>query len=128
LDGVLCERWVETATSEPALGHHCSRVLSHAFYSTHDEAVHATGARHRLDRQFDKRLSRHALALEEIVAELTAAFVLADPGLTCRPREKSCRLCELLAGLMASSPLGDPARQIGGGVAARIMSHAQVRA
>jgi antirestriction protein ArdC len=32
-------------------------------------------------------LNRHAVAIEELVAELTAAFVLADLGLASRPRE-----------------------------------------
>jgi antirestriction protein ArdC len=60
----------------------------HAFYSTlYHEAGHASGARHRLDRQFDKRLNKHAVAIEELVAEFTAAFVLADLGLANRPRE-----------------------------------------
>jgi antirestriction protein ArdC len=63
-------------------------VDPHAFYSTlYHEAGHASGARHRLDRQFDTRLNRHAVAIEELVAELTAAFVLADLGLASRPRE-----------------------------------------
>jgi antirestriction protein ArdC len=65
-----------------------SFVDPHAFYSTlYHEAGHATGARNRLDRQFDKRFSKHAVALEEIVAELTAAFVLADLGISYHPRE-----------------------------------------
>jgi antirestriction protein ArdC len=63
-------------------------VDPHAFYSTlYHEAGHASGARHRLDRQFNTQLSKHAVAIEELVAELTAAFVLADLGLASRPRE-----------------------------------------
>ncbi|CCV16376.1 ArdC-like ssDNA-binding domain-containing protein [Mesorhizobium sp. STM 4661] len=61
-------------------------VASHYSVRFH-EAAHASGAKHRLDRKFDKRLARHEVALEEIVAELTAAFVMADLGLACCPRE-----------------------------------------
>lgn len=50
------------------------------------EAAHATGAKHRLDRDFSKRLSRETLAMEEMTAELTAAMVLASLGLAHHPR------------------------------------------
>lgn len=59
-----------------------------AFYSVlFHEAGHATGAEHRLNRDLKKRFSTHAQAIEEVVAELTAAFILADLGLSCRPRD-----------------------------------------
>jgi antirestriction protein ArdC len=50
------------------------------------EAGHATGAKHRLDRDFSTRFSCEALAVEELVAELTAGYVLADLGLAHHPR------------------------------------------
>lgn len=50
------------------------------------EAAHATGAKHRLDRDFSPRFSRQALAIEELTAELTAAFILADLELAHHPR------------------------------------------
>ena len=50
------------------------------------EAAHATGARHRLDRNFSARFKRDSLAMEEICAELTASFVLADLGIAHHPR------------------------------------------
>ena len=50
------------------------------------EAGHATGAKHRLDRDLSIRFSREALAVEELVAELTAGYVLADLGLAHHPR------------------------------------------
>lgn len=50
------------------------------------EAAHAAGAKHRLDRDFSTRFSREALAVEELVAELTAGYVLADLGLAHHPR------------------------------------------
>jgi antirestriction protein ArdC len=50
------------------------------------ESAHATGAKHRLNRDFVTRFSRDAIAVEEITAELTAALVLADLGLAHHPR------------------------------------------
>ncbi len=72
------------------------RIFLPAFAAFHDavayvgtylhEAAHATGAKHRLDRDFGVRFTREALAMEELTAELTAAFVLADLGLAHHPR------------------------------------------
>jgi len=50
------------------------------------EAGHATGAKHRLDRDFGERFGDHARALEEAVAELTASYVLADLAIAHHPR------------------------------------------
>lgn len=50
------------------------------------EAAHAVGAEHRLDRNFKERFKRDSLAIEEICAELTASFVLADLGIAHHPR------------------------------------------
>ncbi|BCH19534.1 ArdC family protein [Mesorhizobium sp. L-2-11] len=50
------------------------------------EAAHATGSKHRLDRDFAKRFTREALAVEELTAELAAAYILADLGLAHHPR------------------------------------------
>jgi len=60
---------------------------AHGFYATHiHECAHATGASHRLDRNFAERWTHHALAMEEATAELTASFILADLGLAHEPR------------------------------------------
>jgi antirestriction protein ArdC len=57
------------------------------FYGTHlHECAHATAAEHRLDRTFDQRFRRDACAMEEVTAELTASFVLADLGIAHHPR------------------------------------------
>ncbi|HWA23699.1 MAG TPA: zincin-like metallopeptidase domain-containing protein [Caulobacterales bacterium] len=53
--------------------------------SLHEHA-HASGAKHRLDRDLTGRFGTFAYAMEEAVAELTASFVLADLGLACDPR------------------------------------------
>lgn len=50
------------------------------------EAAHATGAKHRLNRNFHKGFTGAELAIEEMTAELAASFILADLGLACRPR------------------------------------------
>jgi antirestriction protein ArdC len=54
----------------------------------HDQATalhelgHWTGHEKRLSRQFGKRFGDHAYAVEELVAELTAAFLCAELGVT----------------------------------------------
>jgi len=50
------------------------------------EAAHAVGAKHRLNRNFAERFGRDARAIEEIVAELTASYILADLGIAHHPR------------------------------------------
>lgn len=50
------------------------------------ECGHATGAKHRLDRNFEDRFKRDWLPIEEACAELTASFVLADLGIAHHPR------------------------------------------
>jgi antirestriction protein ArdC len=50
------------------------------------EAAHGSGAKHRLDRNFDERFGRDARAIEEATAELAASFVLADLGIAHHPR------------------------------------------
>ncbi len=50
------------------------------------EAGHSTGHESRLDRKFGKRFGNEAYAFEELVAELTAAFLCADCGIS-QPEE-----------------------------------------
>jgi antirestriction protein ArdC len=52
---------------------HYAATLNH-------EAVHATGAAHRVDRDMGKRFSTHALAAEELVAEIGASILGAHLG------------------------------------------------
>lgn len=71
-------RFVGTETTSPAEG----------FYSTlNHELVHWSGASSRLDRDMSGRFGDDAYAMEELVAELGAAFLCADLGLTPEPRE-----------------------------------------
>jgi antirestriction protein ArdC len=54
-------------------------VLSH-------EATHWTGAPHRLDRNMKDRFASEGYAMEELVAELGAAFLCSELGLPTDPR------------------------------------------
>lgn len=49
------------------------------------ELVHWAGARHRLNR-FGEIVSKSDLAAEELVAEIGAAFLCADLGVSNQPR------------------------------------------
>lgn len=55
------------------------------------EIGHATGAKHRLDRQLGNRFGSDAYAVEELIAELAAAFVLSHLGIACEPRADHAR-------------------------------------
>lgn len=50
------------------------------------ELTHWTGAANRCDRIFGKRFGDDAYAMEEMVAELGAAFLCGDFGITAEPR------------------------------------------
>lgn len=57
------------------------------YYSTLlHELTHWTGSAKRCDRGFGKRFGDDAYAVEELVAELGAAFLCADLGVTLEPR------------------------------------------
>lgn len=65
-----------------------TRSPTEAYYATLlHELIHWTGAAHRLNRTFGTRLGDQAYAFEELVAELGAAFLCADVGLSTEPRE-----------------------------------------
>jgi len=51
------------------------------------EAAHWTGHKDRLAREFGKRFGDQAYAFEELVAELSAAFLCADLGVSNTPRD-----------------------------------------
>ena len=60
-------------------------AASHVATLVH-ECGHATGSKHRLDRNFHERFRPDLVAMEEAVAELTASYVLADLGIAHHPR------------------------------------------
>jgi antirestriction protein ArdC len=58
-----------------------------AYYATQlHELTHWTGHKKRLDRDLSARFGENAYAMEELVAELGAAFLCADLGVTNSPR------------------------------------------
>ncbi len=70
-------RFIGTDTTTPAEG----------FYSTLcHELVHWSGAKHRLDRDLTARFGSASYAAEELIAELGAAFLCGDLGITPEPR------------------------------------------
>ncbi|ADZ69035.1 ArdC family protein [Polymorphum gilvum] len=71
------ERFLGTETS----------TATESYYATLlHELTHWTGDTRRCDRQFGKRFGDDAYAVEELVAELGAAFLCADLGVTLTPR------------------------------------------
>lgn len=52
------------------------------------ELIHWTGAPHRLARDLGERFGKEAYAMEELVAELGAAFLCATLGVTNKPRRE----------------------------------------
>lgn len=64
-----------------------SGTATEAWYATLlHELTHWTGAAHRLDRGFGERFGDDAYAMEELVAELGAAFLCGDLGISAEPR------------------------------------------
>lgn len=58
-----------------------------AYYSTLlHELTHGTGPAHRCDRDLSGRFGTDAYAMEELVAELGAAFLCAELGVAVEPR------------------------------------------
>lgn len=58
------------------------------FYgTTFHELGHWSGAKHRLDRDLQPRFNKNAYAMEELVAEITAAFTCAALGIPSQMRE-----------------------------------------
>lgn len=69
--------FVGSSTSPPA----------EAFYSTLlHELTHWTSPASRCNRELGKRFGDQAYAMEELVAELGAAFLCAELGISCEPR------------------------------------------
>ena len=58
-----------------------------AYYATlAHELTHWTGAKHRLARDLSTKFKSDSYAVEELVAELGAAFLMADFGVSSEPR------------------------------------------
>jgi antirestriction protein ArdC len=67
------DRFVDAASYYSCLGH---------------ETAHATGAKHRLDRDITGRFGSAKYAMDEVIAELTSSFIMADLGIAHRPRDE----------------------------------------
>jgi antirestriction protein ArdC len=65
------------------------RSAGHFYATLGHECGHATGAKHRLDRDLGGRFGSERYALDEQIAELTASFVMADLGLAYTARPES---------------------------------------
>ncbi|MBA4130668.1 MAG: peptidase [Hyphomicrobium sp.] len=71
------ERFLGSATTQP----------TEAYYATLlHELTHWTGHERRCDRQFGERFGDQAYSMEELVAELGAAFLCTDLGITAELR------------------------------------------
>ena len=68
------------------------------------ELVHWTGAPHRLHRDLTGRFGSRAYAAEELMAELGAAFVLADLGLARSPHPNHGAYCASWLPLLPADP------------------------
>ncbi len=71
------ELFTGTATSTPTESYESTRL---------HELAHYSGAAHRLNRQFGERFGDKAYSFEELVAELSAAFLCAELEITNTPR------------------------------------------
>lgn len=72
------------------------RFLSevHLYSTVLHELGHWTGAEHRLNRDLSGRFGTETYAMEELVAELSAAFVCADLDVEHDPRENTATYLE----------------------------------
>lgn len=61
----------------------------HLYSTLLHELAHFSGAKHRLDRDLTSRFGNEAYAMEECIAECTAAFLCADLGVDHDPRDNT---------------------------------------
>jgi antirestriction protein ArdC len=66
----------------------CFRDAASYYSVLGHEHVHATGAKHRLDRDLRPRFAEDSYAMEELIAELGAAFLCAALGFANEPRKE----------------------------------------
>src|SRR5262249_57650923 len=64
----------------------CFRDAASYYSVLGHEETHATGAKHRLDRDLKSRFGEESYAMEELIAELGAAFLCSTLGLANEPR------------------------------------------
>jgi antirestriction protein ArdC len=66
----------------------CFRDAASYYSVLGHEAVHASGAAHRLNRDLKPRFAEESYAMEELIAELGAAFLCSALSLENEPREE----------------------------------------
>ncbi len=75
------------------------------FYGTWlHENGHASGAKHRLDRDLSGRFGSASYAFEELIVEFASAMVLADLGIACHPRPDHAAYIASWLGLLEAEP------------------------
>ena len=77
---------IELPDRDRFMGSPTSTPTETYYATTLHELTHYSGAPHRLDREFGKRFGDEAYAVEELVAELGAAFLCADLAIANAPR------------------------------------------
>ena len=77
---------IRLKTREAFIGSATSSATESYYSTVLHELVHWTGPKHRLDRDLTGRFGSHAYAMEELVAELGAAFLCSDLQLSNEPR------------------------------------------
>lgn len=76
------------AITMPSEGLFFTSDRTEQYYSTlFHELTHWTGVKHRCNRDFQNKFGNPAYAFEELVAELGAAFLCADLGISNEPRK-----------------------------------------
>lgn len=68
------------------------------------ENGHASGAKHRLDRDLSGRFGSASYAFEELIVEFASAMVLADLGIACHPRPDHAAYIASWLGLLEAEP------------------------
>ena len=81
----LREYFTGTATSTPTESYEATRL---------HECLHASGAKHRLDRQFGKRFGDDDYAFEELLVEIATATMCCTLGITNEPRPDHAQYCD----------------------------------
>jgi antirestriction protein ArdC len=88
--GVACYRphadYIQMPPRAAFIGSSTSTPTESYYATLLHELTHWTGHERRLNRDFSRRFGDEAYAMEELVAELGAAFLCADLGVTNSPR------------------------------------------
>lgn len=79
------EDFIQMPERERFIGSETSTATESYYATLLHELTHWTGSSKRCDRQFGKRFGDHAYAVEELVAELGAAFLCTDLGVALEP-------------------------------------------